>query len=88
MRVLAANFTQSSTFSEASSDKDMLDNVRSDWNTIGAAPVGRFGIVNTAVYTALEADARIASGDDYHGQQRKANAYGHLQNVAGFEKHP
>lgn len=82
--VVASNFSQSSTFSESNSDKDMLDDVTSDLNAIGAAPVGRFGIVNTGVFSSLEADLRIASGD-YHGQQRGGNAYGHLQNIAGFE---
>lgn len=79
-----ANFSQSSIFTTGNSDKDMLDNITEDLNGKGAAPTGRFGIVNSAVYTTLEADARIASGD-YHGQKRGGNAYGRLQNVSGFE---
>lgn len=64
--ILAATFSQSSIFTTGNSDKDMLDNIAGDLNGIGAAPIGRFGIVNTAVFAALEADSKIASGD-YHG---------------------
>lgn len=83
-QVLVANFSESSVYSVANSDKDMLDNIAGDMNTIGASPTGRYGLVNTGVYATLEADQRIASGD-YHGQQRTDNAYGNLKNVAGFE---
>jgi len=81
--VLAANFTYSETESEASTTKQTLDTIAGDLNANGAAPVGRFGIVNTNVYNSLESDARIASGD-YHGQMRSSNGYGSLVNVSGF----
>lgn len=81
--VVAANFSQSSTFTTGNSDKDMLNDVTKDLNAIGAAPRGRFGIVNSAVFETLDNDARISSGD-YYGQRRGGEAYGRLQNVAGF----
>lgn len=83
--VVAANFSQNSIFSVANSDKDMLDDIAGDMNTIGASPIGRFGIVNTPVFNTLEADSRIASGD-YHDQRRGSNAYGVLRGISGFEE--
>lgn len=82
---VAANFSENSIYSVANSDKDMLDNVKADMNLKGAAPIGRYGIVNSSVFNTLEADARIASGD-YHGQLTGANAYGVLKGVSGFEE--
>jgi len=83
--VVAANFSQSSIFTVASSDKDMLDDVKADMNAVGAAPIGRYGIVSSGVYSALEADARISSGH-YHGQMTGGNAYGVLRGISGFEE--
>ncbi len=81
--VLAANFSESSIFANVDADKDMLSSVNKKMNQRGAAPVGRFGIVNSDVFEVLENDSRISSGD-YHDQRKKGNAYGHLSNVAGF----
>jgi hypothetical protein len=80
---VAANFSETSTYSTANSDLDMLVNVREDLNAVGANTVGRFGIVNSAVMSTLTTDSRIASGD-YHGQRIGAEAYGRLQNIQGF----
>jgi len=82
--VLSTNFSQSSVFAHADSDLDMLINVREDLNALGASPVGRFGIVNSPVMSALTADSRIASRD-YHGQMMNGEAYGHLKAIQGFE---
>ncbi len=82
--VVAANFSQSETYSHANSDLDMLLAVKKKANGTGMAPRGRFGVVNSDVMNTLEADSRIASGD-FHGQRSEENPYGHLQNVAGFE---
>lgn len=82
---VAANFSQNSTFSVFNSDKDMLDDIAGDMNIIGASPIGRYGVVSTAVFNTLDNDRRIASGD-YHGQRREGQAYGVLRNVAGFEE--
>lgn len=84
MLVLSTNFSQSSAYSEANSDLDMLANIRADLNAIGANTMGRFGIVNSAVMTALTSDSRIASGD-YHGQRINGEALGHLKAIQGFE---
>jgi hypothetical protein len=82
--VVAANFSESSTFAEANSDKEMLDDVTGDLNAVGTNPFGRFGIVNSAVFSTLDNDSRIASGD-YYGQRRGASGYGVIRNTAGFE---
>lgn len=82
-QVLAANFSESSVYSTANSDLDMLANVRTDLNAVGANTVGRFGIVNSDVMTTLTGDSRIASGD-YHGQRINGEALGHLQGIQGF----
>lgn len=80
---VAANFSESSIFSVANSDSDMLGDITKDMNKKGALPRGRYGIVNSDVFETLNADARIASGD-YHAQRREGSAYGHLKNVGGF----
>lgn len=82
--VLSTNFSQSSVFTNANSDLDMLINVRSDLNGVGARPNNRFGIVSSGVMDYLAADSRIASRD-YHGQMIGAEAYGVLRNIQGFE---
>jgi hypothetical protein len=81
--VISTNFSQSSPYSEANSDLDMLANIRADLNAKGANTLGRFGIVNSGVMTALSTDSRIGSGD-YHGQRINAEALGHLQGIQGF----
>lgn len=81
--VLSTNFSQSSTYTEANSDMDMLANIRGDLNAIGANTMGRFGIVNSAVMTTLDSDARISSGD-YHGQRIGGEAFGVLRSIQGF----
>lgn len=83
-KVLQANFSHEVTGTALNSDYDALSTATQILNGNGASPVGRYGIVNSAVFGALEADARIASGD-YHGQQRGGSAYGVLSNVGGFE---
>ncbi len=81
--VVAANFSESSVFTAANSDFDMLTNVREDMNGKGVNTLGRFGIVNSAVMTVLASDSRIASGD-YHGQKIGEEALGHLKAIQGF----
>lgn len=81
--MLSTNFSQSSTYTTANSDFDMLANVREDLNGKGANTIGRFGIVNSAVMTTLTSDSRIASGD-YHGQRINGEAFGVLRSIQGF----
>ena len=80
---VAANFSETSTYSTANSDLDMLVNIREDMNAVGTSPLNRFGIVNSAVMSTLTTDSRIASGD-YHGQRIGGEAYGRLSNIQGF----
>lgn len=81
--VTAANFSLSETFSIANSDKDALDAVTAKLNLNGANPMGRFGIVNSGVFTTLDNDARIASSD-YYGARRGGEGYGVIRNAAGY----
>lgn len=83
--VVEHNFSQSTIEPTAQCDKDTLDGITAALNAKGVSPVGRFGIVNSDVYAGFEGDNKIASGD-FHGQQRGSNAYGTLENVAGFER--
>lgn len=82
--IVDAGFSHNVTETLANTDKDTLSSISAELNLNGAAPVGRYGIVNSATYNALEADQRISSGD-YYGQSRTGNGYGQLSNVAGFE---
>ena len=84
-KVLAANFSKSTTEVIADTDRDTLGKVRKAMNVAGASTMGRTAIVNSDFYEALDADPRIASRD-YHGQQTGASSLGRLVNVAGFEE--
>ena len=81
--VVSTNFSESSTYTVANSDFDMLANLREDMNAKGVNTLGRFGIVNSSVMTTLASDSRIASGD-YHGQKIEAEALGHMTAIQGF----
>jgi len=82
--VVAANFSETSTFSTANSDLDATEDIRGDMNTIGARQTGRVGIVNTAVAATLGVDARVASRD-YYGQLNGGAAFRGFIGVSGFE---
>jgi hypothetical protein len=81
-KVLAANFTNSTTASTGNTSRDTLSAVRKGMNSKGAASP-RFGLVSSDFFNALDADTRIASRD-YHGQMVGANPVGSLKAVAGF----
>jgi hypothetical protein len=83
-KVVAANFTHSVTETIANTSRDTLSKATKQLNAQGALPQGRFGIVNSDFFNALDADSRIAS-DLYHGERRNGDAYGYIQNVAGFK---
>jgi hypothetical protein len=78
-----ANFSEETTLSAANSDKDMLETVRKAMNAKGAMTNGRFGIVNSDVFSALDGDSRISS-KDYQGQQMGEEALGYLKGLQGF----
>lgn len=81
-KVLAANFTQSTTEAIVDTNRDTLGAVRKAMNAKGAGPQ-RYGIVNSDFAEALDADSRIAS-KDYYGQQTGREAYLHLKGCSGF----
>jgi hypothetical protein len=82
-KVVVANFTHKSVVAPANYTYETLENVRTSLNDQDAAQFGRFGIVNSAVATALQIDQRIASRD-YYSQLNGGNAYRTFTNVAGF----
>jgi hypothetical protein len=81
---VAANFSFSQVATIANTNRDTLSAITKQMNANGAAPIGRWGIVNSDVFNSLDGDIRIASGD-YHGQMKDGNAYGRLTGIAGFE---
>jgi len=80
----ARQVSQSSTYTTGNSDYDAIEAIRSAMNTKKASPIGRVGVVNTAVASALHLDDRVLSAD-YRGQMDGGNAYRVFQNLAGFE---
>lgn len=83
-RVLAANFSQSTTEAIVDTNRDTLGTVRKAMNAKKAGRT-RYGVVNSDFFEALDADSRIAS-KDYYGQQTGGEAFGRLTNVAGFKE--
>lgn len=84
-KVVAANFSQSTTETIANTDRDTLGKMRTAMNKLGALTSGRTAIFNSDAFEALDADPRIASGD-YYGQRTGGGSLGMLSNVAGFEQ--
>lgn len=82
-KVVVANFTHKSVVTPTNYTYETLENVRTSLNDQDAAQFGRFGIVNSAVATALQIDQRIASRD-YYSQLNGGSAYRTFKNVAGF----
>jgi hypothetical protein len=81
-KIVAANFSQSTTESIANTTLDTLGKVRLAMNSLQAgAP--RNILCSSAFWGALDSDPRISSGD-YHGQQIGGSPFGHLMNVGGF----
>lgn len=77
------NFSQHSLYATADSDCDMLDNICGDLNTVGAIPMGRYGVVNTSVANVLAGDSRLTSAD-YAGQRVRGEGYRSWTDVNGF----
>ena len=80
---IAANFSQSSVFTTADCDADMLIDVCSDMNAVGAAGNGRVLLLNSAASASLSADARMASRD-FQGQIQGGDAYRTWRNAYGW----
>ena len=84
-KVLAANLTNSGTFTVANSDFDMLNDARKNLVTQKANPNALYGIVNSDVAATLQADTRIAS-KDFYGQEATTSALAKLRGVCGFQE--
>src|SRR5881394_776251 len=81
-KVLAANFSQSTTESTANTTKDTLGKVRVALNGKKAS-TPRNMVCSSDFFAALDNDSRISSGD-YYGQRVGADPFGRLFNCAGF----
>lgn len=83
-KVTSKAFSNSSIYTAANSDKDMLNAVRKALNLRGV-PDNRFGIINSDVAETLEGDARITNRYDGRSQSNDASGLIRLQNVSGFQ---
>lgn len=82
-KAVLANFSTQVVQAASGFNRDTLSTITGTMNKNGAAPNGRFGIVNSDVFNALDSDQRIASSL-FHGERRAGDAYGVLRDVAGF----
>lgn len=83
-KVSSKAFSNSSIYTAANSDKDMLNAVRKSLNLRGV-PDNRFGIINSDVAETLEGDARITNRYDGRSQGNDASGLIRLRNVSGFQ---
>lgn len=81
---LAANNTYTVTETVANTDYETLGALRAKMNDNDAGNE-RYGLVNTAVASALDSDPLIAS-KDYSGQQAGAEGLLRFRNVGGFRE--
>lgn len=82
---LAANTTFNEIETVANTDLDTLRKIRTLMNTNKANPLGRCGLVSSAVAAKLDTDPMIVS-KDYHGQQSGGEGLLRFQNVGGFRE--
>jgi len=82
-QVTAANFTHQYATDPANVSLDTVEYLRGKLNGQKASPFGRFGIVNTKVAGALQADQRVGSSLFYN-QLNGDNPIRHYKNLAGF----
>ncbi len=83
-KVLATNFTQSTTETISNTTKDTLGKVRVALNGKKAS-TPRNMLCSSDFFSALDNDSRIASGD-YYGQRVGADPFGRLINCSGFSE--
>lgn len=79
-----ANLSYSVTETTANSDLDVLEQITTDLNGRGVNPMGRIGLVNSAVAQTIALDTRVASRD-YYGQLTGASGLRVFRGIAGFE---
>ncbi len=82
-KVKGSNISYSETATAANSDLDVISNITTTMNTNGAMPMGRVGLVSSAVAQALELDTRVQS-KDYYGIQTGESSLRVFRNVGGF----
>lgn len=83
-QVTAANFSHQYATDPANVSLDSVEYIRGKLNGQKASPFGRFGIVNTKVAGALQADQRVGSSLFYN-QLNGDNPIRHYKNLAGFK---
>lgn len=77
-------FSYSTAETAANSDLDVVEAITTMLNDQSAPPMGRIGIVSTAVAQAIALDTRIGS-KDYYGQLTGASGLRVFRGVGGFE---
>jgi hypothetical protein len=82
-KVKSSNISYGETATTANSDLDVIANITTTMNTNGAMPMGRIGLVSSAVAQALELDTRVQSRD-YYGITTGESSLRVFRNVGGF----
>lgn len=83
-KLKGSNLSYSETASTENSDLDVVEGITTTLNGNGAMPMGRIGLVSSAVAQTLAMDTRIASRD-YYGQLTGSSGLRAFRNVGGFE---
>lgn len=84
-KAIAANFSHSKTIAAANFSLDSMTSIRDQLNSQKAYGRGRFGIVNTAIASALENDDRTKSAL-FYGQMNGDEGYRVFRNMSGFRQ--
>lgn len=82
-KVKSSNISYGETATTANSDLDVIANITTTMNGNGALPMGRIGIVSSAVAQSLELDTRVMS-KDYYGITTGESSLRVFRNVGGF----
>lgn len=83
-KVTGANISYSVTDSTANSDLDIIEQITTTMNGNGAMPMGRIGLVSSAVAQTLALDSRVASRD-YYGNLTGGMGLRVFRGIGGFE---
>ncbi|HZR17961.1 MAG TPA: hypothetical protein VFE51_11630 [Verrucomicrobiae bacterium] len=83
-QITSANFSNSTSGEPNGVDLEWLESIRATCNLQKMANTGRFGIINSAVATALQNDPRVQSSL-YYGQLNGETPYRMFRNICGFE---
>lgn len=83
-KVTGSNISYSETATTANSDLDVIEAITTTMNGNGAMPMGRIGLVNSAVAQTLALDTRVASRD-YYGTLTGGTGLRFFRGIGGFE---